>query len=99
MDEKIKSLWNNNRILFFILLPLVIILFLGFVFRDLVLALLIGSARKTSEEAKKNDEELKAKQNAANNQANELKAKSDQIEEKINERKEEEVSEDWHKKS
>lgn len=94
MDEKIKNLWNNNKILFFILLPLILI----FVFRDLILSLLIGSARKVSEGAKKEDEKLKDQALQAEREADKLKTQSDSIEEKIKERTEDDIPEDWHKR-
>lgn len=98
MDEKLKSLWANNRVLFFILLPLIIVVVLVFTFRDLVLALLIGSARKVSDEAKKQDDQLKTQADTAKSQSDVAKAQADQIDKTIQDRKEGDISEDWNKK-
>jgi uncharacterized protein YlxW (UPF0749 family) len=94
MDEKIKNLWNNNKIFFFLLLPIILII----VFKDLILAFLIGNARKVANEAKVEDEKLKAKADSANDEANKLKNESDNLEKDIKERDENDISEDWHKK-
>jgi zona occludens toxin (predicted ATPase) len=94
MDEKIKGLWNSNKILFFLLIPIILI----FVFRDLIMSILIGSARKVSENAKKEDEQLKSKADEAERQSELEKQKADLIADRIENRKEEDVSEDWHKK-
>lgn len=90
MDKWLKGLWNNNKILFFILIPLVILVF----FKDLILDLLIGNARKVANEAKKKDEELKNEEDKINNEANRIKTEADRIEDDINKT---EVDEDWHK--
>lgn len=92
MDNWIKNLWNNNKILFFVLLPLVLIVF----FRDLIMELLIGSVRKEVRETKDKDAKLKAEQDAANKEAERLKAEADKIDKDIENGKD--PDKDWHKK-
>lgn len=94
MDEKIKNLWNNNKILFFLLIPIILIV----VFRDLILALLFGSARKTVEQAKAEDAKLTTESNAANLEAEKLKAEADMLAKQIGARKESDIPLDWNKK-
>jgi len=94
MDEKIKNLWNNNKLLFFILLPLVLL----FVFRDLVLSLLIGSARRVTGAAKAEDEKLKSESSQIEREADKTKVEADEISKRIENRKEDDISEDWNKK-
>ena len=79
MDEKIKNLWQNNKILFFLLLPLILVV----VFKDVIIEVLLGSARKMSNEAKDKDADLKAKQDEANAKANQLKAEADALGKKV----------------
>ncbi len=94
MDEKIKNLWNNNKILFFILIPLIIL----YVLKDVIFALLGASARKTTEKAKEEDSKLKDQANQANLEAEKLKSQADSLEEKIDNRTSDDVPEDWHKR-
>lgn len=94
MDEKIKNLWNNNKLLFFLLLPIILI----FVFRDLVISILIGSARKTAEEAKREDANLQSQANQADRDADKLKGQVDNLEDDIKKRNENDIGEDWNKK-
>src|SRR6185369_955058 len=98
MDEKIKNLWNNYRILFWILFPLIALVVLVFTFRDLILALLIGSARKTSEEAKKQDQTLQNQINEQEKQAALEQQKADDAQKRIDGRKDSDISDDWYKK-
>ena len=94
MDEKLKELWNTNKLFFFLLLPLAILWF----FKDLVFSILAGSARKTSEEARKQDEQLQSQSNQAATDAAKAQAAADAAAKRIADRKEGDVSEDWNKK-
>ena len=94
MDEKIKNLWANNKLLFFIALPLIIL----FVFRDLILSLLVGSARKVSAEAKKEEEKLQTEINQADKDAAVARTEADAAGKRVEDRKEDDISEDWNKK-
>lgn len=93
-DAKIKDWWANNKLLFFIALPLIVI----FVFRDLIFAMLAGSARKTVEQAKKTDTALQTTANQAELDAAVAKANADAAGKRADDRKEDDVSEDWNKK-
>ena len=95
MDEKLKGLWSSNKILFFIALPMILL----FMFRNLIFAILVGSARKTAEEAKKEDAKLQAESDQAKLEAAKAQAAADAAAKRIADRKEEDVDEDWHKKN
>lgn len=98
IDDRIKALYDNHRSVFWILIPLIVVVVLVLTFRDLVLAFLIGDSRKITQEAQKQDAQLQAQANAANTQADQSKAQADQIDKNIQDRKESDVSEDWYKK-
>lgn len=87
----IKKLWQNNKFLFFLLLPLVLLV----VFKDLIWDFLVGSARKKVRETEKKDEELKQKADEANAKADELKDQADQLGEDVKNVK---GDPNWHKK-
>lgn len=87
MDEYLKNLWNKNRIAFFLLFPLVLI----YVFKDLIMEILIGSTRKLSQKTKAKDSELQ-------NQAEKLKQQADSLKQQADNLKVEEVDENWHVK-
>jgi hypothetical protein len=91
MDNFISNLWKNNKIFFFILLPLVIIWF----FKDLILKLIVGVSNKELDNANKADAKLQQEQNKINDQANVHKANADKLEDKIKNISEDE---EWHKK-
>jgi hypothetical protein len=91
MDNFISNLWKNNKIFFFILLPLVIIWF----FKDLILKLIVGVSNKELDSANKADTKLQQEQNKINDQANVHKANADKLEYKIKNISEDE---EWHKK-
>lgn len=98
MDEKIKNLWNNNKLLFWILSPIILLLVLVLVFRDVVMAFLIGSARKTSQEARDASKGLEEKVHQTEMEAAKSQAEADAAKKRIEERKESDISEDWNKK-
>jgi hypothetical protein len=91
MDNFISNLWKNNKIFFFILLPLVIIWF----FKDLILKLIVAVSNKELDSANKADAKLQQEQNKINDQANVHKANADKLEDKIKNISEDE---EWHKK-
>lgn len=98
MDEKIKKLWNGNKILFWILFPFILLLFIGYLLRDLIIAALIGSARKTTEDARSRDKTLEEKMHAEEVEATKSKAEADAAAKRIEERKESDIDLDWNKK-
>jgi len=91
MDSWIKNLWNKNKILFFVLIPLIVIV----LFKDLLIGLLGHSIRKEANKARKEDKDLKAKADAANKKADSLKAEADGAEDRI---KNKDSGLDWHEK-
>jgi len=94
MDEKIKNLWANNKILFFLLIPLILV----FVFHKVIFELLVGSAKGIAGDAKKEDDALKAVVNKANQEAAVAKAQADALDDQIKNRKESDIPLDWNKK-
>jgi len=92
VDSWIKNLWEKNKIIFFILLPLVLLVF----FKDFILELLIGSARKMANKAKEKDSSLKAEEDKLNNDAEKHKTEADRLNDEIENGKD--PDEDWHKK-
>lgn len=90
MDNWIKKLWKDNKLLFFLLFPLGLIIF----FRDLIIEVLIGSARKTAEKAKETDGKLKEEQERLNMSANKNKKEADELKGELNN----DVKSDWNKK-
>ena len=88
MDEKIKNLWINNKVLFFILIPLIAVFFL----RNIIIDLLISGGHKALDEAKKKSDELKNDSSVANTKANQIIEDAN----KASENKPK-VTEDWNK--
>jgi cell division protein FtsB len=95
MDEKIKNLWNNNKILFILLIIPITLWFL----KDIIFAMVASSARKTAEEARKEDGKLSEEVTRLDKEAAVTKAEADAAGKRVTNRKEEDVDEDWHKKS
>lgn len=91
MDNFFSNLWKNNKILFFILIPLVVVWF----FKDLILKLIVGVANKELQNAKEKDSSIKQEQDKANDAADAHKANSDKLEQDIGKISEDE---EWHKK-
>lgn len=87
----IKKLWENNKFLFFVLLPIVLLVF----FKDLIFEYLVGSAREKVRETEKKDQELKQKADAANAKADKLKEEADKLGQDAENVK---GDADWHKK-
>lgn len=89
MDDKIKALWANNKILFFLLLPLVLLA----IFRNVLISLLVSSGNKIVSDSTAKSDELKTEADKANTQANQIIADADKkSEDKPT------VTEDWNKK-
>lgn len=89
MDQKIKDLWNNNKVLFFLLIPLVAVWF-G---RNIIIDLLVSSSNKVVGDATGKSDKLTHESDAANAQANQIKAQAD-----VTAAKKDPVTEDWNKK-
>jgi hypothetical protein len=89
MDQKLKDLWNNNKIVFFILLPLIAI----WMFRNILIDLLIGSSHQLTQDATGKDQVLANEEAAA-------KAKAEQLQQQAAAagQNKPEVGADWYKK-
>lgn len=78
MIQKLKDLWNKDKFLFIGLAALLLLA----TFRDAIIDLLVGSARNIGEKAQEKNNDLKAKEDAANQQAEallqDIKAKENQ---------------------
>lgn len=94
MINKLAGLWETKRWLFWLLLPLTA-LAVGIKY---YLDYLEYKADRDLEEAQNRDDELKAKQDKYNDEANKAKAEADKIEEKIENRKTDDIDDDWHLK-
>jgi hypothetical protein len=75
MDQWIKDKWESNKLVFFLLLPILLII----LFKDLIMEILIGTARKQTEATKAKDEKLKDQFDTINDEANALKKESDNV--------------------
>lgn len=89
MDKKIQDLWQNNKIVFFLLLIPIALWFC----RNLIVDLLIGSSKKTMEKAEEKSKELEKESLVANTQADQIIKDADKAAVK-----KDEVTEDWYKK-
>lgn len=69
------------------------ILILIFKFREVIIDLLVGSARKTVQDATKQDQVLRGEEKAANDQANELRKQASDVA-----ANKPVIDEDWNKK-
>lgn len=94
MDEKLKELWEKNKILFFLLIPVVLLI----LFKDIVLGFLIGSARRLVDKSKEKDAELDKQAALADAESERLKAEAKELDDKIKNRDEDDISANWHKK-
>lgn len=86
---KISEVWSKNKILFFIIIPLIILV----KFRDILIQLIVSSAKRLMKETREKDAQLRNEANAANQQANDLVKKADAADDN-----KPPVDEDWHKK-
>lgn len=85
----ISTLWDNHRT-FLIIFGIAILIFK---FREVIIDLLVSSARKTVSEAKEKDSVLKSEQNQANDQADQLRREAEALS-----KDKPKVDEDWNKK-
>jgi len=94
MIEWLANLWNKNKILFFILLPLCLMA----VGVKMYLAYLSYQAEQSLEEAENKDVEIKKQQAVINKKIDKKLDEIGDIEEKIENRSEDDIDEDWHLK-
>lgn len=95
MDAWLKDLYLKNKIVFWLVFVLVLPAIILFLFRDLVLKVIVNKANEELSEAKQTDATIKEKERMAKDQAEESKTNADSIEKKIKTIKEDE---DWNKK-
>ena len=93
--EWLTNLWEKNKILFWILLPLVIAAFVAKLFLDSN----VDGAIEDVNNAQKKDGELGNEQAAANSAADVHKENADKIEDKINTNNSSSGDENWHLKN
>lgn len=74
MDKKIKTLWQNNKIVFFLLIPFIALWFA----RNVVIDLLVKSGNKVVGDATAQSEALKSTQDIANAKADQIIHDADQ---------------------
>lgn len=89
MDEKIKALWANNKIVFFLLIPLIALWFA----RNVLIDLLVSSGNKVVGDATQKSEALKSDQDVANAKADQIIKDADTAA-----KNKPAVDEDWDKK-
>lgn len=97
MDDKLREYWQSNKLMFFFVVIPLGLLFILFALRDLVFSMLAGSAHKAADEAKKADAPLQAQAQAASEDAAKAQQKADDAKKRIDDRKEDDVPDDWFK--
>ena len=94
MIEKLASLWETKRWLFWVLfivtIPAICIKF--------YLDYLEHKSREDLKDTQREDHKLEEKQKEYESKADKAKNKADKLEEKIENRKEDDIDEDWHLK-
>ena len=93
MDQWIKNLWNNNKIVFFLLIPVVLLV----LFKNVIFAFLANSVKGEVKDAIKKDDELKSTQDNLVKESEKQKPLADAKEEEIKNNDAETASADWHK--
>lgn len=73
MDQKIKDLWNNNRIVFFLCIPLIALYFA----RNWLISLLVASGNKVVGDTTAQSDVLKQDEAVANTKADQIIADAD----------------------
>jgi len=68
IEEKIKSLWENNKLLFLLLLPILALV----MFRNVLIDILVSSGNKKVGEATLASDQLKQEATVANTQADQI---------------------------
>jgi len=89
LNMPLSQLWSQYR-LFLIGFGVLILIFK---FREVIIDLLVSSARKTVDEAQKQDTQLRQDETKANTQANDLRQQAEDLG-----KNKPKVDEDWHKK-
>lgn len=98
MDEKLKEYWNSNKLMFFLVVIPLTLGIVAFFLRDMLFAMLAGSARKEVADARTQDAALSAQAQAAAEDAAKAQATAAAAQKRIDDRKETDVPDDWYKK-
>ena len=88
MDQWAKDLWEKNKIVFFLLIPVILLIY----FRSFFINLLLSDSRKIATEADQKDNQLSKEETQANSQSNQIIADAN----KLSDNKPP-VTEDWNK--
>lgn len=88
MDSWIKKLWKNNKIAFFLLIPVILLV----VFRNVVIDILVKDSRRIANETEDKDKELAEAIIKANTKADQIKDDANKL--SVDKPP---VNEDWHK--
>jgi len=92
MDEKLKSLWRNNRLAFWLLVVPLGLAIVAYKFRSVLIDLLVNDSRKIAIETEQKDKELAQEQAAASAAAEELRKQAAALS-----KNKPTVGEDWNK--
>lgn len=87
--EKLKEIWNKNKLLILIIVPLILLA----KFRDILIDLIVASGKRLMDKTKAEDAKLKQEQDEANNKANQIIANADKKDDD-----KPPVDDDWYKK-
>lgn len=88
MDQKIKDLWNNNKLTFLLLIVPVLIA----IFRNSLIDLLISNSKKIAADTQNQDTALATQEKQANDQANQIVESAEKLSQDPTK-----VTEDWNK--
>ena len=94
MDAFFKRMWENNKIVFILLIPIILLLLFG----KGMISILRNSIEKLLSDSKKQDASLKEQADAANLEAEKERQKAADLEKQIQNRDTSDVNEDWNKK-
>jgi flagellar biosynthesis component FlhA len=95
MDKWFEDLYSRNKILFWFLLIFGLPFVVLFLFRDLILKIIVQKSNEELVESKTKDASLSEKERIAKESAESSKKKADSIEKEIDSIK---TNEDWNKK-
>jgi hypothetical protein len=95
MDLWLENLYSKNKILFWFLLVVGLPFIVLFLFRDLILKVIVAKSNEELAKSKVDDASLSEKERVAKSSSEDSKKKSDAIETEIDSLKEDE---DWNKK-
>lgn len=73
MDQRIRDLWNSNKIVFFLLIPLIALYFA----RNWLIDLLVKNSNKTVSDTTAQSEALNLDETVANTKADQIVADAD----------------------